>query len=141
MAGRSKRFSIPNAANASGPYPSYDLAGLESGFSMLSPRCRNAMHRPGDRDGAWLRRVLVDGDKPVLPMMDYDAVSPPAIDEAYRRIAPRIAKCFAGSVPAPCGSPATAVAAERVSRRIWPAPKPIDHRAIFRDAARRSCGE
>ena len=41
--------------------------------------------------------VLVDeDDKVVLPMMDYDAVSPPAIDEAYARIAPAYREVFCG---------------------------------------------
>jgi sugar (pentulose or hexulose) kinase len=41
--------------------------------------------------------VLVDGNKPVLPMMDYDAVSPPAIDQAYARIAPAYGEVFCGT--------------------------------------------
>jgi sugar (pentulose or hexulose) kinase len=40
--------------------------------------------------------VLVDEDKPVLPMMDYEAVCPPAIDEAYARIAPMYNEVFCG---------------------------------------------
>ena len=34
------------------------------------------------------------GDKPVLPMMDYEAVCPPAIDQAYARIAPPYDEVF-----------------------------------------------
>ena len=90
-------LSIPNAANASGPYPSYDLAGLEEWFldalAKVSQRhAIGAVIATAHGCGA----VLVDGDKPVLPMMDYDAVSPPAIDEAYRRIAPAYREVFCG---------------------------------------------
>jgi sugar (pentulose or hexulose) kinase len=90
-------LSIPNAANASAPYPSYDLAGLEAWFldalAEVSQRhAIGAVIATAHGCGA----VLVDGDKPVLPMMDYDAVSPPAIDEAYRRIAPAYREVFCG---------------------------------------------
>jgi len=90
-------LSIPNAANASDPYPSYDLAGLEEWFldalAKVSQRhAIGAVIATAHGCGA----VLVDGDKPVLPMMDYDAVSPPAIDEAYRRIAPAYREVFCG---------------------------------------------
>ena len=90
-------LSIPNAANASGPYPSYDLAGLEEWFldalAKVSQRhAIGAVIATAHGCGA----VLVDGDKHVLPMMDYDAVSPPAIDEAYRRIAPAYREVFCG---------------------------------------------
>jgi sugar (pentulose or hexulose) kinase len=90
-------LSIPNAANASDPYPSYDLAGLEAWFldalAEVSQRhAIGAVIATAHGCGA----VLVDGDKPVLPMMDYDAVSPPAIDEAYRRIAPAYREVFCG---------------------------------------------
>src|SRR5467141_50858 len=90
-------LSIPNAANASDPYPSYDLAGLEAWFldalAEVSQRhAIGAVIATAHGCGA----VLVGGDKPVLPMMDYDAVSPPAIDEAYRRIAPAYREVFCG---------------------------------------------
>jgi sugar (pentulose or hexulose) kinase len=90
-------LSIPNAANASDPYPSYDLAGLEAWFldalAEVSQRhAIGAVIATAHGCGA----VLVDGDKPVLPMMDYDAVCPPAIDEAYRRIAPAYREVFCG---------------------------------------------
>jgi sugar (pentulose or hexulose) kinase len=90
-------LSIPNAANALAPYPSYDLAGLEAWFldalAEVSQRhAIGAVIATAHGCGA----VLVDGDKPVLPMMDYDAVSPPAIDEAYRRIAPAYREVFCG---------------------------------------------
>jgi sugar (pentulose or hexulose) kinase len=90
-------LSIPNPANASDPYPSYDLAGLEAWFldalAEVSQRhAIGAVIATAHGCGA----VLVDGDKPVLPMMDYDAVCPPAIDEAYRRIAPAYREVFCG---------------------------------------------
>jgi sugar (pentulose or hexulose) kinase len=89
--------SIPNAANTSGPYLAYDLAGLEEWFldalAKVSRRhAIGAVIATAHGCGA----VLVDEDKPVLPMMDYDAVSPPAIDEAYARIAPTYREVFCG---------------------------------------------
>jgi len=90
-------LSIPNTANASDPYLSHDLAGLETWFldalAKVSQRhAIGAVIATAHGCGA----VLVDGDRPVLPMMDYDAVSPPAIDEAYRRIAPAYREVFCG---------------------------------------------
>src|SRR5258708_18097391 len=95
-------LSIPNAANASDPYPSYDLAGLEAWFldalAEVSQRhAIGAVIATAHGCGA----VLVDGDKPVLPMMDYEAVCPPAIDEAYARIAPAYSEEFCGISAAP----------------------------------------
>ncbi len=56
--------------------------------------------RSGSSDDAADRtrsdRSSLDEDKPVLPMMDYEAVSPPAIDEAYARIAPAYREVFCG---------------------------------------------
>jgi sugar (pentulose or hexulose) kinase len=90
-------LSIPNTANASAPYPSYDLARLEAWFldalAEVSQRhAIGALIATAHGCGA----VLVDGDKPVLPMMDYDAVSPAAIDEGYGRIAPAYREVFCG---------------------------------------------
>jgi sugar (pentulose or hexulose) kinase len=90
-------LSIPNVANTSGPYLSYDLAGLEEWFldalAQVSQRhAIGAVIAAAHGCGA----VLVDGDEPVLPMMDYDAVSPPAIDGAYARIAPAYCEVFCG---------------------------------------------
>src|SRR6476660_10082565 len=80
--------TIPNGPNTAGPYLAYDLAGLEEWFldtlAVVSQRhAIGAVIAAAHGCGA----VLVDGNKPVLPMMDYDAVSPPAIDQAYVRIA------------------------------------------------------
>src|SRR3984893_2226079 len=90
-------LSIPNAANASAPYLSHDLAGPETWFfdalAEVSQRHSiGAVIATAHGCGA----VLVDGDRPVLPTMDYDAVSPPVIDEAYRRIAPAYREVFCG---------------------------------------------
>src|SRR5947209_13308303 len=84
-----EKHSIPNAANTAGPYLAYDLAGLEEWFldilAAVSQRhAIGAVIATGHGCGA----VLVDGHKPVLPMMDYEAVPPPAIDHAYAKLAP-----------------------------------------------------
>jgi sugar (pentulose or hexulose) kinase len=88
---------IPNVANAKGPYLAYDLTGLEEWFldtlAVVSQRhAIGAVIATAHGCGA----VLVDGDTPVLPMMDYDAVSPPEIDQAYARIAPAYDEVFCG---------------------------------------------
>src|SRR3954451_21214378 len=70
--------TIPNAANTAGPYLAYDLAWLEEWFldalAVASQRhAIGAVIATAHGCGA----VLVDGHQPVLPMMDYEAVSPP----------------------------------------------------------------
>lgn len=90
-------LSIPNVANTSGPYLACDLAGLEEWFldalaQVTQRHAIGAVIAAAHGCGA----VLVDGDEPVLPMMDYDAVSPPAIDQAYARIAPAYREVFCG---------------------------------------------
>src|SRR3954463_1871796 len=70
--------AIPNATNIAGPYLAYDLAGLEEWFldalAAVSKRhAIGAVIATAHGCGA----VLVDGNKPVLPMMDYEAVPPP----------------------------------------------------------------
>src|SRR6266581_3654399 len=70
-------LSIPNSANISGPYLAYDLAKLEDWFldalAKVSPRhAIGAVIATAHGCGA----VLIDADKPVLPMMDYEAVPP-----------------------------------------------------------------
>jgi len=89
--------TIPNVANTAGPYLAYDLAGLEEWFldalAVVSQRhAIGAVIATAHGCGA----VLVDGNTPVLPMMDYDAVSAPAIDQAYARIAPAYEEVFCG---------------------------------------------
>jgi sugar (pentulose or hexulose) kinase len=89
--------SVPNTANTSSPYLACDLGRLEEWFldalAEVSQRhAIGAVIAAAHGCGA----VLVDADKPVLPMMDYEAVSPPAIDEAYARIAPPYREVFCG---------------------------------------------
>ncbi|WP_409189330.1 carbohydrate kinase [Bradyrhizobium sp. RDM4] len=89
--------TIANVPVTQGPYLAYDLVGLEQWFldslAVVSQRhAIGAVIVAAHGCGA----VLVDGDTPVLPMMDYDAVSPPAIDEAYARIAPAYDEVFCG---------------------------------------------
>src|SRR5580765_5571655 len=69
--------AIPNVVNTVGPYLAYDLAGLEEWFldalAAVSQRhAIGAVIATAHGCGA----VLVDGNKPVLPMMDYEAVPP-----------------------------------------------------------------
>lgn len=90
--------TIPNTPNTTGPYLAYDLAGLEEWFldtlAVVSQRhAIGAVIATAHGCGA----VLVDGDAPVLPMMDYDAASPPEIDQAYARVAPAYDEVFCGS--------------------------------------------
>src|SRR4051794_34748115 len=93
-----ERHSTPNIANSSGPYLAYDLVGLERWFldalAEVSQRHGiSAVIATAHGCGA----VLVDEEhNPVLPMMDYDAVSPPVIDQAYARIAPAYYEVFCG---------------------------------------------
>jgi sugar (pentulose or hexulose) kinase len=89
--------SVPNVATTSGAYLAYDLARLEDWFldalAAVSRRhAIGAVIATAHGCGA----VLVDGDGPVLPMMDYEAVPAPAIDEAYARIAPPYGEVFCG---------------------------------------------
>src|ERR1700704_5623642 len=89
--------AVPNVASTADAYLAYDLAGLEKWFldalAVVAQRhVIGAVIATAHGCGA----VLVDGNKPVLPMMDYDAVSPPAIDQAYARIAPAYGEVFCG---------------------------------------------
>src|SRR3954452_23371821 len=92
-----EKHEIPNVSMTQGSYLAYDLAGLEDWLLDTL-----AVVSRGHAIGAVIvaahgwGQVLVDGDTPVLPMMDYDAVSPPAIDEAYARIAPGYDEVFCG---------------------------------------------
>ncbi|WP_234685333.1 acetate and sugar kinases/Hsc70/actin family protein [Bradyrhizobium monzae] len=91
--------AVPNVPITQGSYLAYDLAGVRRLASRYP--CRR-VSTPRHAIGAVIvaahgcGAVLVDGDTPVLPMMDYDAVSPPAIDEAYARIAPGYDEVFCG---------------------------------------------
>lgn len=89
--------AIPNVPMTQGLYLAYDLAGLEEWFldTLANVSQRHAIGAvivAAHGCGA----VLVDGNAPVLPMMDYDAVCPPEIDEAYARIAPGYDEVFCG---------------------------------------------
>jgi sugar (pentulose or hexulose) kinase len=89
--------SIANAANTSSPYLAHDLAGLENWFlDALAEVSRRHAIGAVIATAHGCGAVLVDEDKPVLPMMDYEAVSPPDIDEAYARIAPAYREVFCG---------------------------------------------
>jgi sugar (pentulose or hexulose) kinase len=90
-------YATPNVPMTEGPYLAYNLVGLEEWFldtlAVVSQRhAIGAVIVAAHGCGA----VLVDGDTPVLPMMDYDAVCPPTIDEAYARIAPSYDEVFCG---------------------------------------------
>src|SRR3954466_9643119 len=89
--------AIPNAANTAGPYPAYDLTGLEKWF-LAALAWLSQLHAIGAviATAHGCGAVLVDGDTPVLPMMDYDAIPPPEIDQAYALIAPAYDEVFCG---------------------------------------------
>ena len=111
--------AIPNVPNTKGPYVAYDLAGLEEWFldtlAVASQRhAIGAVIAAAHGCGA----VLVDGNTPVLPMMDYDAASLREIDQTYARIAPAYDEVFCGIGGAM--RQAAALAGKRISRRIRP---------------------
>src|SRR3954451_4765967 len=92
-----EKHAIPNAANTAGPYPAYDLTGLEKwvldALASVSQRhAIGAVIATAHGCGA----VLVDGDKPVLPIMAYEDVCPTALHQAYGRIAPAYGEVFCG---------------------------------------------
>ena len=94
--------SLPNAANTSGPYLAYDLAGLEEWFldtlAIVSRRhAIGAVIATAHGCGA----VLVDEDKPVLPMMDTTRrFLHPRSTRLMPVLRPLIARCFVASTPA-----------------------------------------
>jgi sugar (pentulose or hexulose) kinase len=89
--------AIPNAATASGPYLAYDVARLEEWvLDALAEVARRHAIGAVISTAHGCGAVLVDEDKPILPMMDYEAVPPPAIDEAYAGIAPPYGEVFCG---------------------------------------------
>jgi sugar (pentulose or hexulose) kinase len=88
-------IAAPNAATTTGRYLAYDLAALENWFldalAEVTPRHSiGAVIATAHGCGA----VLTDGQSAVLPMMDYEAVSPPEIDRAYELMAPPYAEVF-----------------------------------------------
>ncbi|MGJ4930850.1 FGGY-family carbohydrate kinase [Bradyrhizobium sp. HKCCYLS2038] len=88
-------LSIPNAATTSDRYLAYDLAALENWFlDALTEVARRHAIRAVVATAHGCSAVLTDGQSPVLPMMDYEAVSPPEIDRAYEEIAPPYGEVF-----------------------------------------------
>jgi sugar (pentulose or hexulose) kinase len=88
-------LTVPNAANTASPYLAYDHAVLEGWFldalaEVTKRHAIGALIATAHGCGA----VLVEGDVAVLPMMDYEAVSPPEIDAAYAACAPPYAEVF-----------------------------------------------
>jgi len=85
----------PNAATTTGGYLAYDLAALESWFlDALAEVARRHSIGAVIATGHGCGAVLADGQSAVLPMMDYEAVSPPEIDRAYELMAPSYAEVF-----------------------------------------------
>lgn len=137
-----EKHEIPNVSMTQGSYLAYDLAGLEDWLLDTL-----AVVSRGHAIGAVIvaahgcGAVLVDGDTPVLPMMDYDAVSPPAIDEAYARIAPGYDEVFCGIGGAMRLGKQLLWQESAYPLGIRPRKSLSDHRAIFRLAAWRTCGQ
>jgi len=87
--------SAANTATTSGGYLAYDLAALEAWFldalaGVTRRHAIGAVIATAHGCGA----VLTDGQSAVLPMMDYEAVSPPEIDRAYDLMAPPYSEVF-----------------------------------------------
>jgi sugar (pentulose or hexulose) kinase len=71
-------LSIPNAATTSDRYFSYDLAALEAWLlDALAEVARRFSIGAVVASAHGCSAVLTDGRSAVLPMMDYEAVSPP----------------------------------------------------------------
>lgn len=85
----------PNRASQSGPYLAYDLGALEAWFldalTIMARRHKiGAIIATAHGCGA----VLVADGAPVLPMMDYEAQTPPEIDALYETLAPPYREVF-----------------------------------------------
>ena len=88
-------IAAPNAATTTGRYLAYDLAALESWFlDALAEVARRHSIGAVIATAHGCGAVLTDGQSAVLPMMDYEAVSPPEIDRAYELMAPPYAEVF-----------------------------------------------
>jgi sugar (pentulose or hexulose) kinase len=88
-------ISAPNAATSSDRYLAHDLGALEAWFldalaEVVRRHAIGAVVATAHGCGA----VLTDGQSAVLPMMDYEAISPPEIDRAYDLMAPPYAEVF-----------------------------------------------
>ena len=81
--------STPNRSLPGPPYPHHDLAAAAA-WHLASLREHCAAHRIGAQvttthgSGG----VAVDGQGPVLPMVDYEAPTPPGLADAYAAVAP-----------------------------------------------------
>jgi sugar (pentulose or hexulose) kinase len=88
-------LSIPNAATTSDRYLGYDLAALEAWLlDALTDVARRHSIGAVVATAHGCSAVLTDGQSAVLPMMDYEALSPPEIDRAYERLAPPYTEVF-----------------------------------------------
>jgi sugar (pentulose or hexulose) kinase len=88
-------ISAPNSATTSDRYLAYDLAALEAWFlDALAEVARRHAIGAVIATAHGCGAVLTDGQSAVLPMMDYEAASPPEINSAYDLIAPPYAEVF-----------------------------------------------
>ena len=88
-------LSVANSATTSGRYLAYDLAALEAWYlDALAEVARRHAIAAVVATAHGCGAVLVDGASAVLPMMDYEAVSPPEIDQAYELMAPPYTEVF-----------------------------------------------
>jgi sugar (pentulose or hexulose) kinase len=88
-------ISVANAATSCGRYLAYDLAALEAWFlDALAEVARRHAIGAVIATAHGCGAVLTDGQSAVLPMMDYEAVSPPEIDRAYALMAPPYSEVF-----------------------------------------------
>ena len=81
-------LSAPNPVFPGPPYRHHDLAATEewlvAGFSALGRRhAIEAIVTCGHGSGG----MLVDGDRALMPMIDYEQAPPTTVEEEYRRIA------------------------------------------------------
>ena len=88
-------ISAPNSSTTSDRYLAYDLAALEAWFlDALAEVARRHAIGAVIATAHGCGAVLTDGQSAVLPMMDYEAASPPEINSAYDLIAPPYAEVF-----------------------------------------------
>lgn len=77
------------------PYPSIDIDAVVSWFlDILSEFAQRHRIRALIATGHGGGGVLIDDHGPVLPMMDYEAVTPQAVDESYNLEAPPYSEVF-----------------------------------------------
>ncbi|MBV9076323.1 MAG: carbohydrate kinase, partial [Methylobacteriaceae bacterium] len=90
----------PHDFHRDGPYPAIDIDGIVEWFldALAELGGRHAVGSivaTGHGNGA----VLVDETGPVLPMMDYEAPTPPEIDARYAAEAPSFGEVFCTTGP------------------------------------------